>query len=193
VAAPLDFFSLTDAKTYLGIALTDTSQDALLELILPSATQAVVDLLCWDPNSQEVNERYNGTGAPAIVVNRKCISAVASVAIENPITGTQNVLDPSHYFFDGQKILSRRGPYPRGQKNIIVSYTAGLVPIPASIVLAAKMTLKAMWSGKDFEQNATGSEVPDVESLTFWPTGPGAVPPQARSLLMKYRIEMLVS
>ncbi len=188
--APEDFFSLADGKSFLGI--DDTDSDALLQVMLGAATQAVVDYLCWDPNLHEATERYSGLGVCSMVVNRRDITAVSAITTEG-YSGVPVQVDLTKIYWSESIVYSRHLAFPRGRRNIVITYTAGLDPMPASIILAAKMTLKAMWSGKDFEQNATGSSVPGIESLSFFPNGPGAIPPQAISYLTRYRLELLAS
>ena len=87
---------------------------------------------------------------------------------------------------DGRQIIWPCGCFPPGIKNVTVSYAAGYATIPGSIQRATLYTLAAMWAASDVDHNASGESYNGVLSQNFWPSGPGAVPPQAIRLLNAY-------
>lgn len=186
-----DFVALETAKAWLGIA--DTSSDALLGVVIPSVTQAMLDYMDRDPRETTVTERHDGTNNDTLVVNQYPVSAVSAITVDDtPLDATQL----ARVMFDGRFIYWRGGFFPRGPKNISISLTGGIPAADtaalAALQMAALHTLKAMWSARRMEQNATGESFSGVLSQSFWATGPGAVPPAAKTLMANY-VRVLVA
>jgi hypothetical protein len=97
------------------------------------------------------------------------------------------------------------GKLPRpwnGTPNIMVSYIAGYpvgVPpdpasstwfvgagLPTAVYEALKLSASAIWNAQASDPNLAAESTVGVFSGQFYPTGVGAVPPGARSLLEPY-------
>ncbi|MGI4793755.1 MAG: hypothetical protein ACRYG8_06640, partial [Janthinobacterium lividum] len=126
-----DLLSLTDLKAALEIS--DTSRDAMLSGVASAATDMIVDWLDRDPRKTDYVERAHGLGGRLLLVNQFPIVSVASISFSGqpPISADQ--ID-----FDDVSIWLKTGSYfPRGRRNVTVTYTAGLDPLPSSIKQAA--------------------------------------------------------
>jgi hypothetical protein len=190
-----DFISLADAKAFMGI--TGTSGDPLLSSFIAAATAAIIAVLGWDPNQQQTTELSDGYGRSELVVRRGCvvngqsaISAVSQIACVNA-DGSLVPYDLTSLYIDDPIVGLRLYRFPMGRRNISITYTSGFSPIPQDLWLAEQMTVKAMWVGKNVDQHVTGEEYDGVIAAQFWQTGPGSVPPQARSLLAPYLKKMI--
>jgi hypothetical protein len=178
------FLSLADAKRWLDIDPAEDSRDDILQALIDAATDSAIQVMQRDPTSQSRDVVVSGFGGPTLPMNHYPIQSVESVTI-CPETGALP-LDPATYTFDDNVIILRRGGFPLGRRNIGVSFTAGEPVFPPSITLAMRYTVKAMWDARKIDMNATGESFEGVGSSSFWPTGPGSVPPQAVALLMPF-------
>ena len=169
------FASLTDCKTRLRI--TDTLSDDELRGIMAAATDALIDVMNRDPRVNDYADTLNGTGVDALPVRHYPIQAVASVTV----AGT--ALDLDQFAWDDYTVRRLHGAFPRGFRNVVVAYTAGLDPTPRSLKEAYLITVKAMWMARAVNPNSTGESWAGVSSEAWYPTGAGAVPPAARSLV----------
>lgn len=180
-----DLFNLADAKAWIGIDPSDTTRDAILASLVRAASEACIKVMGRDPLRRTHTDTVNGCGGPALPVNEFPISSVTSVTI-NARTGGTPML-PTQYTWDDNLIYNLAGDFPRGIRNVQVVYIAGLYPRPEPITLAGRYTCKGMWDARLTDMNSTGESWSDVGGSSFWPSGPGAVPPQAMSLLMLYQ------
>lgn len=174
---------MDDTKEWLQI--NDNSQDILVMGLLNASTQAIINYLHRDPRQGTYIEYYNGTQSNQILVNNYPISNVISIAI-SPYAGspTSNIINPSYIFWDDDIIYRGDSIFPRGNKNIGINYTAGLFdPNLDSIYLAARYIVKAFWAAMSSDMNVSSESFSGVLSQSYWQTGPGSIPPQAKLLL----------
>lgn len=74
-----------NVKLILGIASGDTSQDALLELLIDAATSAINDYVGYpllEPDADPQAEYYSGNGYPELVLRRRPVQSVTSVYVD---------------------------------------------------------------------------------------------------------------
>lgn len=178
--------AINDAQAWVGPSVDDAG---VFEGCVNAANAAVIGFLCYDPESQLWAERLNGNWSSILPVNHAPITALTSV--EQLLTpGNWLTLDITQLDFDPHSIISYGCRFARGVRNLRATYTAGYLPTDPqwqAMQQAGYMTCSAMWSGRQVDQNATGENFSGVLSQQFWPTGPGAIPPQARSLLQPYK------
>jgi hypothetical protein len=179
-----DLTDIGAAKAWLNIDPTDTTRDELLQSLVTAASEEAIKVMGRDPARRARSVIVDGYGGTALPMNHFPISAVESVTI-NPQNGAQP-LPASDYFFDDNLIYLRHGTFPLGKRNVGISYTAGLAFVPASIQLAVHYTIKAFWDARLTDMNSVAESFEGVGGAGFWPSGPGAVPPQAVNLLMRF-------
>lgn len=177
-------FSLADAKAWIGIDPSDTTRDVILTSLVNAASEACVKVMGRDPLRRTHTETVSGKGGPALPVNNFPISSVSSVTINSRYGGTP--MPSTQYTWDDNCIYHLGGVFPFAIRNVDLIYIAGLYPCPEPITLAAKYTCKGMWDARLIDMNSTGENWSEVGGSSFWPTGPGAVPPQARQYLDLY-------
>lgn len=164
------------------------------------ATDAVRDYLERDLALQELTEAYDTTGTNYVLLNFWPVRAVTQVVLN----GT-TVVPPAAFNTPGWRlspIVPRKLEFPgyaklaRSTMNLSVSYTAGYdlaaaagdpMAIPGSVATAIKLTAAAMWNAQAADPNLSGESTGGVFSGQFYPTGVGAVPPGARSLLQVHK------
>lgn len=180
------FVELDDLKAFLGV--TTAATDDLLTAVNTTAAQALVDVMNGDPRLTSVVEFYSGGSSNLIVVNNAPIVAVTDVTlIFQRAPAQQRTLDQDDFFWDDNAVYWRSGLFPRGQRNVRVSYSGGLGDDSISAIQQAAMfTAKAIWESQNSSMNVSSESFGGVISQSYWATGPGAVPPQARMLVTNY-------
>jgi hypothetical protein len=81
--ALLDFTTLANAKSFLGIKPSNMTEDARLNLFIPFVTSAIVEYLNWDPRSQIYTRYYSGNGLRELLLKQRMITAVSRVCIDS--------------------------------------------------------------------------------------------------------------
>lgn len=74
-----------NVKLILSIAAADTSQDALLELLIDAATSAINDYVGYpllEPDADPQAEYYSGNGYPELPLRRRPVQSVTSVYVD---------------------------------------------------------------------------------------------------------------
>ncbi len=184
MAAPL--ISLSDAKSWLGI--TDTTSDSLVSSLIAAATDAAIRFMSRDPRRQQYTRTVSGLGGPTLPLPDFPIVAVTTVSL---LTASTADLAPPNInvqdlVWDDNAIHWRGNRFARGFRNVSVTYTAGLEPLPDAIKQAMRYIVRAMFDAQSVDMNATGESFVGLGSSQWWASGPGAMPPQAQALLMPY-------
>ena len=183
-----DIVALADAQAWM--ANTDDSPGPLLQTVVSAASDLAIAYLQWNPVVQTLTEYYSGKGSGELIVNRKGIQSVAWLAWLDA-SGNANPMDLTAIWTDGATIGSRYQRFPLGRKNIAITYTAGLSPMPGGITLAVQQTISAIWRSMNSDQHTPGENYAGVIATSYWQTGPGALPPQAVNNLKPYRLTYL--
>lgn len=156
---------LNTVKTILGISLADTSLDTLITALIPVAQSVVETFIGWKLDSASNTEFYSGNGTSNLILNRKPVTLITSINVDNEGAFGQKVgafgagtlleagvdyasieitagFNPSgivkrlnspfsifNLFAAQTGYLSRQvrqgTPWPYGQGNIKIIYTAG--------------------------------------------------------------------
>ncbi len=191
---------LTTQQAIVALDLTAPTgaQMQQINTLIGVVSDAVADLVGYDLQSSTGTEVYSGNNSDLLTPLRVPITAVASITIRSqsfgfvPAPMPQQPVDPGRYAFDDRSIYRTDGiRWPLGRKNITITYTGGFASVPNPVMQAASMWLKGMWLGLAADQNASSESYTGVLSQAFWQTGPGAIPPQARSLLAPYMARMI--
>lgn len=184
-----DFATLADIKLALGV--TDSSQDAALTGLNQTVTAMILDYLNRDPRPADYTERANGLGTSDLLVRQFPITDVSSIVVR--CGDTDIPLTPDQWDFDDDKIWRTRGEiFPKGRRNVAVSYSAGLDPMPRSFKLAAIYTARAITSAAGVDLNSSGKSWAGVSSQAWNAQGPGTLPTAAITLIRQYRATVVV-
>ena len=72
--------TLADLKTYLGIS--DSSEDALLNLLIADADAAILGYIGRTIEQATLTEYYSGDGPQMLVLKQRPVTAVTSVHVD---------------------------------------------------------------------------------------------------------------
>jgi hypothetical protein len=197
---------VTLAQAQVWIGDTDPNSSGVLSILVSSASQMAIDFLGWDPTDQAYTGYYSGRGTPLLLVREKPVTSVTSAQALPALTrgfmkiGPYNAYEPTvapitldvtnMSFFDRRIFFTNGQVFPAGKQNIQVAYTAGYPPasMPPAITQAVLMTVKSLWMAQNVDPNVASQSFNGVMSQQFWQSGPGAIPPAARSMLTPYKL-----
>lgn len=176
-----DLTTLTDVKLWLNIT-SDTS-DAILTKLIAGASSFIEGWLSRPLASAAYTERYNGTGAYAMLLNNYPITAVSSLVIDGATVPAAASSTGNGYLFDTGG-LYLVGPYcfTRGRQNITITYTAGYATIPANIQQACFELVSKKYKERD--RIGQNSKTLAAEIVSF---APSDLSDEVKSILNNYR------
>lgn len=173
--------TLDQAKLTLGI--TNSSKDELLQFYVDAATPVITYLGC-DVDSTPYVETYDG-GAPQIMLNHAPVLTVTSV-VESYGSNYIRTLTPVDIFSGNPSdayaysielptgVITRRAAgvavnFAPGNRNVKVSYTAGIADPPANVVLAALELVRAWWQVGQQGNRPGFGDAPEMAYATLPP------------------------
>lgn len=158
--------SLDKVKLYLGIS--GTASDAILNDCVAAADAFVLSYIDAD-NVLETDyvERYNGTGSNMLTPDHSPIVAITSLKINGRTIPASTPNNASGYFFDRDVIVLSGDRFDRGQRNVELSYRAGLAAIPVDMAQAATYIASQMYNRRS--RVGVSSKTIGQESITYSP------------------------
>ncbi|MBW7452446.1 phage head-tail connector protein [Paenibacillus sepulcri] len=114
--------TLARAKSLLGLAEEDISQDALLLISLKAASRAIEDRCRRSFCLLEHIEHCTGLPGPFLSVRQYPIRSVSSIMSDHG-----GALDPFEIVEETPGLLYRACGWPRGERSIVITYRAGYV------------------------------------------------------------------
>lgn len=138
--------TLADLKTFLGIAQSDTTQDALLTMFKDSVEQSVIDFCETDFTSKAITNEILDGGRQDVIVPKMCpILSVQGVWIGTQADGSGGIqLDATRdYYADENAITLRYGLLPFARGCVRVDYTWGYNGVPANVKMCVYQSVKA--------------------------------------------------
>lgn len=182
-AAPGLLISLAEARGALGnVPAAATAKDEDLRTAISEATPILEDLV--GPIIPRVCDEWHDGGQGVVrVLYAPLISVTAVVESWGSFTRnlTQDVLDVgpfSAYGFtvdlvDGfvqRRVVGRAGVFPRGRRNVHVTYTAGRSVVSPNIYKGARRLIRHLWQQ---EQQAFRPAMgqPDANPMALTPSG----------------------
>lgn len=187
--------TLARVKSELGI--TDTTNDALLQIKIDEASDDIEASLGYRPAQETVTEtfwrEYNDYQAPEyIVLNRTPVTNIASITLND------ETVDPSRYRLDdqtGQLYALDSSGYPCGWiiwKDLVINYTGGYIMpaasnsnLPAGIQGACVDLVSSFWAAKGRDPTVKSEDVPGVLTTTYWVGAVGEAGELPPSVVMK--------
>ena len=137
--------SRSTVKSMLGIAATETFDDAKLDALIRAASVQIASECGRKFDLVNYVELYDGDGTPSLMLKHAPVAAVNSVLVDGLAVPVEEISIGSGWIrfedtgdYNPRTRASMR-VFPRGVRNIQVDYQAGYAPIPADINLACQM------------------------------------------------------
>jgi hypothetical protein len=185
--------TLNEVKTYLGISLSDTSRDALIETLRLAIEQSIVNYCETDFEQHALTgELHDGTRADTFVPKNFPILSVQAVIFNCDVDGTGGfTLDGDRdYYFDVNSINLRGLHTPQARGIVRIDYTYGYATVPADVKLVVYQSVKAELQRNDSNTEHISSRSKRDESESFggvWDAKTG-LPKAQLARLQPYRI-----
>lgn len=197
-------------KDATGKGQGSTTQDGLIGEYLDAASTEIENATRRVLRREAlVAQPHDGTGSRLLVLQRPPVVSLASIVVRDDLGTTIATLGPSHVDIvapaehsNGRIRLRATAPiaaFPRGQGNILVSYTGGFDPIPAPLAIACRrLALRHLLAeprdpsvvresaGRGAHQERTTAEIPpeiwalmgDYVLMLHRAVSPSAPPPE---------------
>ena len=186
--------SRASIKALLGIAASETFDDAKLGALIHAASAQIASECKRKFDLVNHVETYDGDGTPSLMLRFAPVAAVNSVLIDGLAAPIGEIVIGSAWirFQDyadyNPRTRSTMRTFPRGVRNIQVDYQAGYALIPADINLACQMQCAFLYTqiakqGLVSEGNTTAGVTTAFlnEPLT----------PAAKAICLRYKITRL--
>lgn len=156
-AAAWDLTTLANIKAFLGI--TGSSDDTLLQTLISAYSAAVVNFLGRNPVSATYTAKYHGTGTSQLFLKNSPITAVTALIINGASVPASNGVSFGYVFDNhcisliggssynsGLESLPSLSPafFPRGNQNVVITYTAGVSANSAAYAAISQLALEAV-------------------------------------------------
>lgn len=179
-----DLTTLDSVKAYIGGTIPP-SVDPLLQALITAASAYVVSFCGRDFGSTVQTEYYNGTGNSRQMLRKTPVTAVSDVVV-NGQTWIAAEWPQSGFAFDELGLIAtgafNDNFFPRGTRNVKVTYTAGYAAVPADLSQA----VNEMVADKYARRANIGISARQIAQETITYTS-GDVPKSAASVLSFYQ------
>lgn len=190
--------SLAQAKAYLDVQSSDTSQDTKLELLINASSSMIENYIDRKLIYQQYVEYHDGRNSDRILLKEwPAIKPVEIIFDQTWSYGASNVIDPEHYQLESEIMVVLKGyKFPRGNRNIKVTYYAGYQSpvtlgsgpvMPAELVQACIMLVAWQYQLRADRRLGIASKGKQGESVSFVK---GLPPEIAMMLDLHVRIEV---
>lgn len=132
----MNLCTLAQVKAYLGIASSETSQDAVLNALIEAYTARVSRYCDRNFDSANYAEIRNGYGADRMVLRQWPVTAISSVNVgSSAIPAGANLGARAGYrntdltYGDGRSLVLSGYTFDKGLGNVQINYTAGYAAI----------------------------------------------------------------
>lgn len=197
-AACMDLTVLATAKAALGIASTDTSQDAAIATLIKQASGIVSEYCDEVFGAETVTETFwsdrPSEWATSFMLERSPVSSIDSVIID----GVE--IDPSGYQMSTDGHLHRVNEFTGAIctwswiQTTIITYTAGYVlldSLPYGLERATLLLIQDFKANAGRDPRVRSEDVPGVRNVTYWVGGisgnMNSLPPDVLALLKPHR------
>ncbi len=150
MADPRDLTTLANAKSWLNIPASQTSEDALLSrLVTAESLHFLLAINRANLNTASYTEKRSGSGGAVLVVRNYPLISVQGLTIDAVNIPASPDGVQSGYVFDDSSISLVGSPYAggysgssaylpgyafnKGYGNVVVSYTAGYAQLPPEV------------------------------------------------------------
>jgi len=153
----------SDLKAYTKVIPGNTDEGNLLDTYCSAACNIVTSYLGYNPVSSDYTKVLDGSGKNYLVVPSLPVTKVNSLMIDG---NTANIANIS---FDGQFIY-RPEIFNKGDRNIIINYTAGYDIIPGIMSITALRIAALLQTESSGNIGVTSRSFGDDGSRSFYKT-----------------------
>lgn len=144
-----DLTTLAKAKEWLGIPVSQTTDDALLARLVTAASEYIQKWLSRSLASQSYTEKRNGNGKTMMMLRNYPIVSVASVSINSVAISPASGPTSSGYQFDQDTIWLNGYDFGKTPLGVTVQYTAGYAATPPEVEQACLELIGLRYREKD--------------------------------------------
>lgn len=185
----INLVSVADAKEYLKIGSSETSEDSILAFLINEVSKAAEGFAGRPFKQRSWTEYYNGNDRPDLILRVRPVTAVSSLNIDS----LRNFSDSTAIDVSANVIVKADAgiltlwntyrSFGCGQANVKVVYTGGYTPIPYDLQHAAKSWVA--WAYEKYREKRHGMASHTVGERTM--TYVQEPPKDAREVIERYR------
>lgn len=181
--------TLAEVKTWL--AITDSTQDALLTDLIAAVEDAILDFTETKFELTPVtNEIHDARRQDTLIPTGWPLASVQAVKLGVNADGTGgDTLAATEYNYDDVAVRLRASYMPLQRGYVRLDYTYGFATVPAKVKLATKLSVEAYYRMRKRGSVGTTSKAKEGESISYdksWSSSAG-LPNEAVALLESYR------
>lgn len=124
--------TLDNIKSYLAIA--NEADDDLLTRLLATSSALILQFINRDPVSQVYTQSFDGSNSARQMLSNFPVTAVSLVVVNDAVQVAAANTTATGYRFDKFSVFLNYGVFTRGSQNILITYTAGYLSLPADLV-----------------------------------------------------------
>ena len=188
-----------DFLTWAGGSRGEEAERVLAAIIPAASLQCEAFCRRTFARAAYADEAVDGRDTPLVRVLNPPIDTAQAVAVKL-IDGATTTVDAGDYRVDGRtgfiKLLGlpydprrrlKRAVFPRGFRNVLLSYTGGYTAIPADVKLGCILVVAAMWFAKG-QNPVVASKSAAQFARTRGAIDESGLPADAAALLAPYRL-----
>jgi hypothetical protein len=134
---------------------------------------------------QQVTEQLTGGGGPTLFPRRRNIASADACVVTYPAWGTSSVSVPVAVWED--TISRTDGAYFPSGARVLLTYTAGLNPLPDDFVFATLRTAQGIYLAQVRDPNVVNEQIGRAFTGQVRQEGAGSIPPEAQRMLFQHR------
>lgn len=184
--------TLAAAKVFLK--MTGSTEDALVETLINSASKLAADYCGRSFVSAQRTEYQDGDGQDFLLLNSYPVTAVASLHEDiSRQWGSDSLISTDDYMIEGEsgtiRLWNGRGAFLKGRGNIRIIYTAGYVSdstVPRDLEHAVKLMVLHMYK-RHYQDQKVGIQSESIgDKQTTYELAD--IPKSASKILDQYRV-----
>lgn len=181
-ANAIDLTTVGKLKKYLQIDSSLVSDDENLQGLITSVSAFFVEY-CDRPFKQDTyTQELDGNGKNILMLKNYPITAVSSLKVNGQIVESHNSGSFVGYAFNNYAIRLANTYFPKGFKNIEISYTAGYATVPFDVEQACLEVCGVRYKERDHIGHASKTLGDETVSYII-----SALTPSAKEILQPYK------
>lgn len=127
-----DLTTVLKVKSFLGIE--NTTDDAKLADLVTRCSAAIATFLSRAIATTTFTEKYDGNGSDVLMLRNYPLASVSSLTVDGAaVTASADGLTNYGFGLGDTYIFFVGGVFPRGRRNVAITYSAGFSSVPTDI------------------------------------------------------------